>query len=178
MAKKVKRNSQLQGFMHIIGALVMLFCFICLLPILNATDRHPTDDQTLVHGYLIIVPIVFLLAFCLFLLPILWEGRGKISQFIIGILGYGLWAHLDRIAFMFYLLAPMVIGYTTFSMQSSIYYDADTLIVYLLGDLLIIYILSLLAVAAIENQIGTLNAWLENTVFGSNNKYSVLVVED
>ena len=75
---------------------------------------------------------------------------------------------------MFYLLAPTIIGFTTFSMQSSIYYDADTLIVYLLGDLLIIYILSLVSVAAIENQFFTLNFWLEAKVLGKNDKYSVL----
>lgn len=76
------------------------------------------------------------------------------------ILGWHVWNHLDNISFTFYLLAPTIIAFTTFNMQSSIYYDADTLITYLLGDLLIIYILSLLTVAAIENQITMLSLWM------------------
>ena len=86
--------------------------------------------------------------------------------------------HFDRISFTFYILAPAVIAFTTFSMQSSIYYDTNTVITYLIGDLMITYLLSILVVAGLENQLVTINAWLEQKIFGSHNKYSVLVVEE
>ena len=71
-----------------------------------------------------------------------------------------------------------MIAFTTFSMQSSVYYDANTVITYLIGDIMITYILSILVVAGFENQLVTINAWLEQKIFGSHNKYSVLVVEE
>lgn len=48
-----------------------------------------------------------------------------------------------------FLLGPAVIGFTTYSLQNSIYFDFETVITYFFGDIVIIYVLSLLATAAI-----------------------------
>ena len=41
-------------------------------------------------------------------------------------------------------------GFTTFSTQNNIYYDLETITVYLLGNLLLTYVFSLVICAAIE----------------------------
>ena len=85
---------------------------------------------------------------------------------------------MEKISITFYVLAPMVIGFFTYSMQSSIYYDFWTVITYLLGDLFITYILSVVITAAVENQLLVLSHWMEVKVFGEESKYSVLVIEE
>ena len=78
----------------------------------------------------------------------------------------------------FLLIGPMVIGFTTYSMQNSIYFDFETIFVYFLGDSVIIYILTLLAVSSIDNQLFALSKWMQAKVFGNESKNSVLVIED
>ena len=76
----------------------------------------------------------------------------------------------------FLAIGPFVIGYTTFSIQNSIYFNFETIIVYFMGDLVVIYILTLLAVAAIDNQLYFISRYLQNKIFGNESKYSVLVL--
>jgi hypothetical protein len=78
----------------------------------------------------------------------------------------------------FLLIGPIVIGFTTYSMQNSIYFDFETVFVYFLGDIVIIYILTLLAVSSIDNQLITLSKFIQTKAFGNESKYSVLVIED
>lgn len=49
---------------------------------------------------------------------------------------------------------------------------------YLLGDLLMVYVIAMLVIAAIDNQIGFLFNYVQVKVFGRENKYSVLVMEE
>ena len=69
-------------------------------------------------------------------------------------------------------------GFTTFSTQNNIYFDLETITVYLLGDLVIIYVVALLVCAAIENQIIFIFNYVQHRVFGKENKYSILLLEE
>jgi len=64
-------------------------------------------------------------------------------------------------------IAPIVIGFTTYSMQNSIYFDFETIFVYFMGDIVIIYIITLLAVSAIDNQLLFISKYLQNRIFGN-----------
>lgn len=76
----------------------------------------------------------------------------------------------------FLVLGPVVMGFTTYSMQNSIYFDFETIFVYFLGDSVIIYILTLLAVSSIDNQLLSISKWMQAKIFGNESKYSVLVI--
>jgi hypothetical protein len=93
-------------------------------------------------------------------------------------LNWGVWDSLDKMTAGFLGLGPVVMGFTTYSMQNSIYFDFETLVIYFLGDAVIIYVVALLAVAAIVNQLQFISKWLQAKVLKSDSKYSVLVVED
>lgn len=67
----------------------------------------------------------------------------------------------------FLLLGPVVIGFTTYSMQNSIYFDFETVLVYLLGDSVIIYILTILSISAIDNQLYFLSKYLQAKTMGN-----------
>lgn len=69
-------------------------------------------------------------------------------------------------------------GFTTFSTQNNIYFDLETITVYLLGDLLMTYIVVLLVCAAIEMQIVFIFNYLQHRIFGKENKYSILLLEE
>jgi len=113
-----------------------------------------------------------------FLLPCLWHGESKLTLFINRFMGLGAWSSLERMSVGFLLIGPIVIGFTTYSMQNSIYFDFETVFVYFLGDIVIIYILTLLAVSSIDNQLITLSKFIQTKAFGNESKYSVLVIED
>ena len=82
-------------------------------------------------------------------------------------LGWSKWVHLDRISLSFYMIAPVIIGFTTYSMQSSIYYDFMTVTTYAIGDLFLAYLVSLVCAAAFESQLGPMATWLQLKVFGN-----------
>lgn len=67
----------------------------------------------------------------------------------------------------FLLIGPVVIGFTTYSMQNSIYFELEPVFVYFLGDCVIIYVLTLLAVSAFDSQLHTLSKWTQAKVFGN-----------
>ncbi len=69
-------------------------------------------------------------------------------------------------------------GFATFSTQNNIYFDLETITVYLLGDLLMVYVVALLVCAAIENQIIFIFNYVQHRVFGKENKYSILLLEE
>lgn len=94
------------------------------------------------------------------------------------VLSWGLWDSLDKMIPGFLGLGPVVMGFTTYSMQNSIYFDFQTLLIYFLGDAVVIYVIALLAVAGIVNQLHFLSKWLQAKAFPQENKFSVLVVED
>lgn len=93
-------------------------------------------------------------------------------------LNLGLWDTLDKMTPGFLGLAPVVIGFTTYSMQNSIYFDFETIVIYFLGDAVIIFVVALLAVSAIVHQLQFCSKWLQSKLFKHESKYSVLVLED
>ena len=150
-----------------------------LLPILSFLDlAAPGEQRPSAYPYLVIVPLVFLLGLISFVLPCYWRGESRLTLMLSQVLGWGGWRSLDKMAIGFLLLGPVVIGFTTYSMQNSIYFDFETVLVYLLGDCVIIYVLTLLAVSAVDNQLHFLSKWAQAKAFGNESKYSVLVVED
>ena len=65
----------------------------------------------------------------------------------------------------FLTLGPVVIGFTTYSMQNSIYFDFETVFIYFLGDAVILYVLSLLVVSALVMQLQFISKWLQSKFF-------------
>jgi len=94
------------------------------------------------------------------------------------VLGASFWTSLEKMSIGFLLLGPVVIGFTTYSMQNSIYFDFETVFVYFLGDCVIIYILTLLAISSVDNQLMAISRWMQAKVFGNESKYSVVVIEE
>eukprot|EP00919_Chromeraceae_sp_WS-2016_P026177 GHVR01061918.1.p2 GENE.GHVR01061918.1~~GHVR01061918.1.p2 ORF type:complete len:111 (-),score=0.58 GHVR01061918.1:1475-1807(-) len=109
---------------------------------------------------------MFILGLFLFILPSFWQGESRVTLFINSLLGWSWWAPLDNLSLTFYMVAPMVIGFTTYSMQNSIYYDLETIVIYLSADLALIIIISLLALSAIENQLFFISKWIQIKTFG------------
>lgn len=75
------------------------------------------------------------------------------------------------------MIGPMVMAYSNYSMQSSIYYDFPTVWTYAIGDLTIAYVATLLVASTFEQQLNSLFVWLQYKVYGNESKYSVLVIE-
>ena len=113
-----------------------------------------------------------------FLLPCLLECDSKLTVFINRLLGANFWTSLDKMSLGFLLLGPVVIGFTTYSMQNSIYFDFETVFVYFLGDSVIIYITTLLVISSIDNQLYAISKWMQAKVFGNEAKDSVIVIEE
>lgn len=143
LAKKIKRSSGVQTFMQIFGLAIMVTTYLMIIPYLGESNN---SEGTYV--YLILVPLLFLYGFAIFILPSFWEGEAKSTVIINRVLGWRTWVHFDKIAIVYFMIAPMVIGFTTYSMQSSIFYDYLTVVTYMLGDLFIAYVLSLVITAA------------------------------
>lgn len=122
---------------------MMVFCFLQIRFYLqvNVKDTKP-------YMWMITNPLLFVVGLGLFVFSCYVEGSTKITKFINATLGWSGWIHLDRISLTFYMIAPMVIGYTTYSAQNSIYYYIFTVFISLIGDVTIIYFLSILITAS------------------------------
>ena len=123
---------------------------------------------------MIMAPLGFILGLVIFLLPCLFQGEGKMTVLFKKVLGASFWTSLEKMSIGFLLLGPVVIGFTTYSMQNSIYFDFETVFVYFLGDCVIIYILTLLAISSVDNQLMAISRWMQAKVFGNESKYSVV----
>lgn len=84
---------------------------------------------------------------------------------------------MERVSLNFYMLFPMVAGYTAFSSQNSINYNIFTITIYLIGDLSITYFLCILATATFENQIIPLVKIFKKKILGKETQYSDIMVE-
>ncbi len=138
----------------------------------------PGDTRSQAHGYIVFAPFGFLLGLIMLIMPCFLQGESKLTVFLNRALGSRLWTSLERMSVGFLLIGPVVIGFTTYSMQNSIYFDFETVFVYFLGDSVIIYILTLLAVSSIDNQLHSISKYMQAKLFGNESKYSVVVVED
>ena len=78
----------------------------------------------------------------------------------------------------FLLIGPVIIGFTTYSMQNSIYFDFETILTYCLGDCALIYIFTLLMVSSVDCQLFALSKWMQSKLFGTESKESVVIIED
>jgi hypothetical protein len=115
----------------------------------------------------VFAPFGFLIGLMMFLMPCFWQGESKLTVIANRILSAGLWDSLDKMTVGFIALGPVVIGFTTFSMQNSIYFDFETIFIYFLGDAVIIYIIALLAISGIVHQLQFASKWLQSKVFKS-----------
>jgi hypothetical protein len=163
--------------LHVLGFGVMLLTYLLIIPYLPVAA--PDETRTAAYGYIVFAPFGFLLGLSLFLLPCLLQTESKLTQLLNKILGASFWTSLERMCLGFLLLGPVIIGFTTYSMQNSIYFDFETVFVYFLGDSVIIYIITLLAISSIDNQLLAISRWTQAKVFGNESKYSsVIVIED
>ena len=112
----------------------------------------------------------------LFMLPCLWQGESKLTVILNKIFHAGFWGSLDKMIIGFLTLGPVVIGFTTYSMQNSIYFDFETVFIYFLGDAVILYVLALLVVSALVMQLQFISKWLQSKLFKQESKYSVLIL--
>jgi len=158
------------------GCALMLAMWLLIIPYLPLAA--PAENRSGAYGYIVFAPFGYLLGLTLFLLPCFWHGEGRLTVLVTKMLNWGVWDSLDKMTPGFLGLGPVVMGFTTYSMQNSIYFDFETLVIYFLGDAVIIYVVALLAVAAIVNQLQFISKWLQAKVLKSDSKYSVLVVED
>ena len=107
--------------MHFLGFAVMLLTYLLIIPYLSVVESG--DKRTSAFGYLVFAPFGFLLGLSLFLLPCLIQGEGKLTTFLKKVFGASLWTSLEKMSIGFLMLGPVVIGFTTYSMQNSIYFD-------------------------------------------------------
>lgn len=162
--------------MQAAGCGLMLTMWLLIIPYLPVAV--PGESRSSAYGYIVLAPFGYLIGLMLFLLPCLWQGEGGVTVLMSKVLGWGFWDSLDKMIPGFLGLGPVVMGFTTYSMQNSIYFDFQTLLIYFLGDAVVIYVVALLAVAGIVNQLHFLSKWLQAKAFTQENKFSVLVVED
>lgn len=160
--------------MHFGGFAVMLLTYLLIIPYLPVAESGENRDSA--YGYLVFAPFGFLLGLIVFLLPCFLQGQSKLTVFLNRVLGARIWTSLEKMSIGFLVLGPVVMGFTTYSMQNSIYFDFETIFVYFLGDSVIIYILTLLAVSSIDNQLLSISKWMQAKIFGNESKYSVLVI--
>lgn len=139
----------------------MGWCYSLIVPYLdiNSTLKQP-------YYYLILCPLGFVFGLGLFIISCCWEGEALLTKLITNTIGWHGWIHLDRISISFYCLAPMVIGYSTYSSQNSMSYDVLTVGTYLVGDLFFTYFCSIFVTAAIENQVMPLVSRLQTLILG------------
>lgn len=82
----------------------------------------------------------------------------------------------DKMAMTIYLMAPVVIGISTFSLQSAIYYSYESIGLFLLGDLTILIVVSLIAMSIVEMPFVEAHKEIDYYVFGTSSKESLVVI--
>jgi hypothetical protein len=154
----------------------MLLVYIMITSFLDLPEQ--TDDQSSAYWFVALSPAIFLLGLALLLLPSFWLVETGLAHLINRFFGWSGWNSLEKITPCMLAVGPAVMGFTTFSTQNNIYYDLETITVYLLGNLLLTYVFSLVICAAIENQLLFLSNYVQTKIFGKENKYSVLLLEE
>lgn len=81
-------------------------------------------------------------------------------------------------ALSIYLMAPIVIGSLTFSLQTSLYYDIQAVFLLLIGDVTLILVVSLIVTMTLELSVVEAQKEIDSKVFGSINRESLVVVEE
>jgi hypothetical protein len=176
LAKSVRRSEKLQILLHFAGFALMLAMWLLIIPYLPVAA--PGEDRSGAHAYIVFAPFGYLIGLMLFLLPCFWQGESKLTVIFNKIFNFGMWDSLDKMTPGFLGLGPVVMGFTTYSMQNSIYFDFETVLIYFLGDAVVIYVVALLAVSGIVHQLQFCSKWLQSKLFKHESKYSVLVLED
>lgn len=90
-----------------------------------------------------------------------------LTKLVNRVLGWKKWVHLDRLSITYYIIGPMVIAWTTYGMQSSIYFDLSTTFTYALGDLVLTYLFAILVASSFEYQLNALFGWLQYKIYGN-----------
>ncbi len=161
----IRKNHKVQIILHLIGFALMLLSYLLIIPYLQHAHPKPTTPQP--YPYIVFTPLAYLAGLSLMLLPCLLQAQSKLTVLLTQVLGAGIWNSLQRMAISFLWVGPVIIGFTTYSMQNSIYFDFQTVFVYFLGDCVIIYVVTLLAVSSIDSQLSTISRWLQAKVFGN-----------
>lgn len=75
-------------------------------------------------------------------------------------------------------MAPVVIGVTTYSLQTSLYYSYEEVFLLFIGDLVLIMLTALIMTACLEMPFIEAQKELDYYIFGASTKESVVVIED
>lgn len=154
----------IQNFLHILGIAVMVTILSSVAFYFNHQEKGESKNGS--YFFIAITPTVFLLGFAAFILPSFWQAESGLSSLINKVFGWSGWNSLEKLAPMMLAIGPAVMGFTTYSSQNNIYFDLETITVYLLGDLLMVYVIALLVGAAIDNQIGFIFNFIQTKIFG------------
>jgi len=76
------------------------------------------------------------------------------------------------------LLGPAVIGFTTYSLQSAVYLDFETILVYFLGDWVITLLLTIIVMSGLNYQLDFLSKYTQSKLFKKTSDYSLLLVDN
>lgn len=161
----MRRKPALQIGLHFAGLAIMIVTYLLIIPYLKVAE--PKETRPDAYLYLVFNPLGFLIGLLLFLMPCLLQTQSKLTVLLSQILGAGIWNSLQKMAIGFLWVGPVIIGFTTYSMQNSIYFDFQTVFVYFLGDCVVIYVVTLLAVSSIDNQLTSISRWLQAKLFGN-----------
>lgn len=163
LAKAVRRSNKLQLLLHAVGFGLMLAMWLLIIPYLPVAAAGET--RTGAYGYIVFAPFGYLIGLMLFLLPCIWQGENKFTVILNKVLNLGPWDSLDKMTIGFVGLGPVIMGFTTYSMQNSIYFDFETMLIYFLGDAVIIYLASILVISGIVSQLQFISKWLQSKLF-------------
>lgn len=153
-----------QNFLIIFGMAIMITILSLVSIYFNHQDKNASRTPS--YFFITLTPTIFLIGFASFILPSFWQSEGGLSFFVNKVFGWSGWNSLEKLAPCMLAVGPALMGFTTYSSQNNIYFDLETITVYLLGDLLMVYVIALLVCAAIENQIVFIFNYVQTKVFG------------
>lgn len=121
LLKLIAGNKVVQLVTHLIGLGVMVAMSFIIMPYLEIVG--PLNLRSDAYTYLAFIGLSFLVGLILFLLPCCLSCDNVVTNLINNFLKLSIWNSLDKMTMGFLALGPVVIGFTTYSMQNSIYFD-------------------------------------------------------
>jgi hypothetical protein len=112
-------------------------------------DQSKDDSQKSAYWFITLSPMIFIIGLAMFILPSFWQVEKGVAQYITRFFGWSGWSSFENVAGCCLAIGPAIMGFTTFSSQNNIYFDFETITVYLLGNLLLTYVFALFLCAGL-----------------------------
>ena len=125
----------------------MLFVYYMISFFFTLEDKK--SSQTSAYWFIAFSPMIFLIGFAMFVLPSFLQVEKGLAQYINNIFAWSGWSSFEKLTPCLLAVGPAVMGFTTFSTQNNIYFDLETILVYLLGNLLVTYVMAMLVCAGL-----------------------------